>query len=110
MSASIGACGDAMKQFDRANVEIVSAQQLPSGSTEIQFQPILESMYYCPGANLRPDAGREKVSLVRCGIKERCTVDVVAEKADQGKYRIVIPSTPASIDMVFNDGEDRLAK
>ena len=99
-----------MKQYKKGNVEILSVQQLPSGSTEILYRPILETMYYCPGASRRQDGGREKVVFVRCGINEKCPVDVVAEKISQGQWKIVIPSEQDSIDLVFSDGEIRLQK
>jgi len=105
MSVSVGACGGGMKQYEKANVEILSVQRLSSGSTEILYKPILESMYYCPGANLRQDGGREKVTLVRCGIHEKCSVDVIAETGAQGQWKVVIPSGQATIDLVFSDGE-----
>lgn len=110
MSASIGACGGTMNQYEKANVEIILAQQLSSGNTEVMYRPMLDSVYYCPGVRIRQDDGREKVSFVRCGIKDKCLVDVVAEKKDQGIWRIVIPSSLEKIDLVFSDGEDRLVK
>ena len=108
MSISISACGGVMKQYKKENVEILSVQQLSSGSTEILYQPTLETMHYCPGANHRQDGGREKVVFVRCDINEKCPVDVVAEKISQGQWKIVIPSKQDSIDLVFSDGEVRL--
>lgn len=99
-----------MKQYEKANIEILSVQQLLSGNTEILYQPILDSMYYCPGASIRQDTGRQKVSFIRCGIKEKCNVDVIAENVGQGKLKIVIPSAPESIDLIFSDGEVRLPK
>jgi hypothetical protein len=99
-----------MKQYQKENIEILSIQQLPSGSTEIQYKPILESMYYCPGASIYEEGGRQKISLVRCGIKEKCNIDAIAEKLDQGIMKIVVPSTPESIDFVFSDGVIRAAQ
>lgn len=99
-----------MKQYEQANIEILFVQHLSSGSTEILFRPILDSLYYCPGVSIRQDSSRQKISFVRCGIKEKCDVDAVAEKMDQGKLKVVVPSVPESIDMVFRDGEVRLPK
>lgn len=99
-----------MKQYDKANVEIISAKQLAPGKTEILYQPILDSMYYCPGATIRQVFGREKITFVRCGINENCAVDVAAENTGNGRFRIIIPSSLETIDLVFSDGEDRLAK
>lgn len=99
-----------MKLYERENIEILSVHKFPFGSSEIQFRPIVGSIYYCPGANVGEDAGRRKVSFVRCGINEKCSVDAVAEMLDQGKLRVVIPSAPENIDLVFSDGVDRLAK
>ena len=99
-----------MKQYKKADVDIISVQQLSSGKTEILYQPILDSLYYCPGAIVGQDAGRQKVSFIRCGIKEECAVDVIAQKSDRGQLKIVLPSAPESIDLVFSDGEVRLPR
>lgn len=109
-SVSLGACGGDMKQYKKADVDIISVQQLPSGQTEILYQPILDSLYYSPGATVREDAGRQKVSFVRCGIKKDCAVDVIAQESERGQVKIVLPSPPENIDLVFSDGEVRLPK
>lgn len=110
LNISLSACGEIMKQYEQANIEILSVQHLSSGSTEILYRPILDSLYYCPGVSIRQDSGRQKISFVRCGIKEKCYVDVIAEKVGQGKLKVIVPSVPESIDMVFRDGEVRFPK
>ncbi len=110
LSPALAACGAAMKQYEKSDIEILSVQRLPSGSTEILYRPILDSLYYCPGVRLRQDAGRQKISFVRCGIKEKCEVDVRAERVDRGAFKLLIPFVPENIDMVFGDGETHLPK
>lgn len=107
---ALAACGATMKQYDKSDVEILSVRQLPSGGTEILYRPILDSLYYCPGARLRQDAGRQKISFVRCGIKEKCEIDVRAERVDKGAFKLLVPFLPENIDMVFGDGEAPLRK
>ncbi len=105
LSISIAACGGVMKQYKKTNVEILSVRQLPIKTTEIVYKPMLESMYYSPGANHRQENGRTKVTLVRCKIDKKCPVDVVAKNAGQGQWKIIIPSEQNNIDLIFSDGE-----
>lgn len=98
-----------MKQYEKSNVEILSVDGSFTGKTEIKYRPILESMYYCPGASLRHEGNREKVTLVRCKINEKCPVDVIAEKLVQGEFKLVILSSSDLIDLVFSDGEIQLS-
>jgi len=105
---SICACGGTVKQYEKSNVEILSIQSSLTGKTELIYQPILDSMYYCPGATIRREGDRQKVSFVRCEIKEKCTVDLKAEMIAQGQWKIVILDSPDKIDLVFSDGEIQL--
>jgi hypothetical protein len=108
LSLSICACGGTVKQYDKSNVEIISVDGSLAEKTQITYQPTLDSMYYCPGANIRHETGRQKVSFVRCKINNECPVDVIAEKLGQGQWKLVISSVPDQIDLVFRDGEIQL--
>ncbi|OGS19594.1 MAG: hypothetical protein A2219_07335 [Elusimicrobia bacterium RIFOXYA2_FULL_50_26] len=108
LSLSISACECNMKQYEKSNVEILSVYGTVTGTTEITYQPMLDSMYYCPGANVRHEGERQKVSLVRCKINNKCPVDVIAEKLAQDQWKLVISSAPDKIDLVFSDGEIQL--
>jgi len=110
LNIALSACGGTMKQYEQANIEILSVQHISSGGTEIVFRPIFDSLYYCPGVSIRQDSNRKKISFVRCGIKEKCDVDAIAEKMDQGVLKVVVPAVPESIDIVFGDGKVRLTK
>ena len=110
LSMIVAACGGSMKYYNKADLEVISFQGAPAGQTAILIRPMLESLYYCPGATIRQAAGRLKVSFVRCGIKEKCIVDARAEKADPGQFRVVIAAAPETIDLVFGDGELPLAR
>ncbi|MFA5083747.1 MAG: hypothetical protein WC474_14435 [Hydrogenophilaceae bacterium] len=107
LSLSIVACGDTM-QYEKSNVEILFVDGSLAGKTQITYQPILDSMYYCPGANIRHEADRQKVFFLRCKINNVCPVDVSAEKLGQGQWKLVISSTPDKLDLVFRDGEIQL--
>ena len=102
------ACGETMKQYKKDEVEIISVQQNISGGTEILYRPMLDSMYYCPGITIHNDNQRNKISFVRCGLKEKCQVDVLAENVGLGQWRVIVPFMPARIGFTFSDGETSL--
>lgn len=99
-----------MAQYKQADVEIISFTRTIPGETEIRYRPILESMYYCPGIRVRPEHGRQRVSFVRCGIREKCAVDVTSTKVEPGAWKVVVPSAPESIELVFSDGAFALSR
>lgn len=108
MVFSFSACGGTMKQYEKSEVAIISVDRSSAGETQVTYQPILDSMYYCPGANVRQEGGRQKVSFVRCQIDRTCPVDVIAEKLGRGQLRVAIPIAAEEIDVVFRDGEMQL--
>lgn len=110
MTISLSACEDTMKQYKKENLNIVSVEQHSTGDTEILYQVILDSMYYCPGVTLRSHSDRQEISFVRCGIDKKCHVDVRAEQAGPGQWKIRIPAPAANISLIFSDGEMRLKK
>lgn len=102
-------CGETMNEYSQSQIEILSVNEVSPASTEVTYQPMLESMYYCPGAKVRQEGGRTKISFVRCKIKASCSVDVNAEKLDDGEWKVIIPAEPKRIDVVFRDAERRLS-
>jgi hypothetical protein len=108
VSLLITACGGTMKQYEKSNVEILSVEEPLDGKTEIVYRPILDSMYYCPGAHIRHEGERQKVSFIRCQISEKCPADVIAEKLAQNQWKLVVSSEADKIDLVFSDGEIQL--
>lgn len=105
---AISSCGNAMNQYKQSDVEIVSVIRDQGGKVKITYRPMLESMYYSPGANIELKAEREKLMLVRCGINEKCPVAFPGVNAGEGKLLLTIPGGSRSIDVVFSDGEKEL--
>ncbi|PWV59758.1 hypothetical protein C7443_10911 [Plasticicumulans acidivorans] len=101
-------CAETFDHYKKADIEILAAQPLASDTTRLVYQPLLESLFYCPGAVGERKDGREKITLVRCSIHERCAVDFAAKAVEHG-FELVLPAAPRDIDLVFSDGEVRLA-
>ena len=94
-----------METYDSSSVELISVNVSAAGKTEILYRPMLDSLYYCPGARIRHEADRQKLSLVRCKINDTCTVDVPAENLGQGQWKLTLAEAPESVDLVFRDRE-----
>lgn len=94
-----------MRLYKENKIEIISHQQQPTGVLEIVFKAPIESMHYCAGANLKEEAGITRVSLIRCGINEKCVADSPALDIPEGKSKIEIKSNNGRLIFVFEDGE-----
>lgn len=53
--------------------------------------------------------GRKKLQFVRCGIKEKCPVDVAGKHLGEQIWQITLQDSPQAIDVVFADGEKTIA-
>lgn len=100
-------CAETIDHYKKADIGIITVQPLASNTTKLVYQPLLESLFYCPGAVGERQDGREKITLVRCSIHERCAVDFPAKAVERG-FELVLPAAPRDIDLVFSDGEVRL--
>lgn len=94
-----------MKDYRRSDVTIVSASAEPEGGTRIVYRPVLDSLYYCPGVRWSHEQSVWKVWFVRCGIKDRCSVDAKAERGDHGQWSVRVPASAVNVTLVFSDGE-----
>lgn len=104
----ITACRDTTMQYKKSQVEILSVSTTANKTTVIAYRPMLDSLYFCAGANLQQQGDRTKIAFVRCKISESCKPDLVAEKLAQGEMKISISSPVDKIDLVFSDGETTL--
>lgn len=103
-SLALHGCKSPMRLY-KEKIEIISHQQQPTGVLEIVFKTPIESMHYCAGANLQEEAGITRVSLIRCGINEKCVTDSPALDVSDGKSKIEIKSNSGHLIFVFEDGE-----
>lgn len=98
-----------MNDYLAREVTLISTVAAGPGATRIQYRPILDSLYYCPGAKIKASAERLKVTLVRRGLKERCAVDARSVNAGDGSMTLEIPGAADRIDLVFRDREVALS-
>ena len=92
-----------MNDYLEREVALISTVAAGPGTTRIQYRPMLDSLYYCPGAKIKASAERTKVSLVRCGLKERCAVDARSVNAGDGSMTLDIPAPADKIDIVMRE-------
>lgn len=107
LSLFLAACGETMS-YQTSAIDIVNVDSSKSNVTEIIYQPLLESMYYCPGVTLKVSGTRVKVAFVRCEIGQECKVDVKAEDLKGGHWKVSVVHPINEIDLKFSDGEKRL--
>ncbi|WP_125931822.1 hypothetical protein [Thiosocius teredinicola] len=86
--------------YDKARIHDVAINPQPDGSTVITAKPILETLYWCPGAVLQETDTTISVSLVRCWYKSTCDVDIeaVTDPAAPGVVKIVVPPSDKRVE------------
>ena len=104
----VAGCSDA--QYKQSDLQIISTELQKDGASVVVYQAVMESLFYSPGANVVAQRDRYEISFVRCGIKEKCPVDLKAEGIGQGSSKLVIPAGVKGAVFMFSDGEVPLAK
>ena len=102
LTPSLFGCAKAMNYYSKDQIEFLEITQNEQGQQRIQFRPQLDSLYFCPGATLKPTAEFTEVRLVRCSINAQCNVDVASTQLPNGLLGIDLATGKAKVRMMFN--------
>jgi hypothetical protein len=89
------------KQSDVSGVEVSSSD---TNHVRIRYSPLMESLYFSPGANVVEANDTIAVELVRCPIKEKCRVSHQASQESAGRLAIVVEHQGKPVFLAFEDG------
>jgi hypothetical protein len=93
-----------MQLYNERDVSIVEVMPADTNRVRIRYSPLMESMYFSPGANVVEANDTIAVELVRCPIKEQCSVSHKASQESTGRLTIVVEHQGKPVFLAFNDG------
>jgi hypothetical protein len=88
---TITACrGEIMNNsYSNEDITIQALEQNEDGLTKIFYSSILETLYFCPGANVTETKEKITVEFIRCSINEKCEVTHPAMQEGQDEYILI---------------------
>lgn len=80
---------DTMDSYDRDAVHIQQVERKTANLVKIDYSIMLETLYYCPGANLTEENENIQMAFVRCAIKEKCPVTHRANRVGEREFILI---------------------
>lgn len=99
---SLIGCTHAMTFYSKDQVESVELISAQGGQHKVLFRPMLESLYFCPGAIVQETSTNQEVRLVRCSISQDCKVDIPAERLQDGSLSISLKASQKPVKLVWD--------
>jgi hypothetical protein len=97
-----------MQLYNQRDVSGVEVSSSDTNHVRIRYSPLVESMYFSPGANVVEANDGLAVELVRCPIKEKCTVSHRASQESPGSLAIVVEHRGKPVFLAFKDGRRQI--
>jgi hypothetical protein len=93
-----------MQLYNQSDVSGVEVSSSGTQHVRIRYSPLMESLYFSPGANVVEANDTVAVELVRCPIKEKCRVSHQASQESAGSLTIVVEHQGKPVFLAFKDG------
>jgi hypothetical protein len=97
-----------MQLYNQRDVSGVEVSSSDTNHVRIRYSPLMESMYFSPGANVVEANDTIAVELVRCPIKEKCSVSHQASQESAGRLAIVVEHQGKPVFLAFKDGRRQI--
>ncbi|WP_143821130.1 hypothetical protein [Motiliproteus sp. MSK22-1] len=75
--------------YSHDELSIESIERQDNGSTKIVYSTILETLYYCPGANVTEKKDGIHIEFVRCPIDDLCNVTHPLKLENDKEYIVI---------------------
>ncbi|MCP4117530.1 MAG: hypothetical protein GY737_19470 [Desulfobacteraceae bacterium] len=93
--------------YDQDEVTIIGIERNTNHSTKIFYSSMLETLYYCPGANIIQEHDGIYIEFVRCSINDKCEITHPAQK-DKGNEFILINNVTKPLYIKGENGATRI--
>ena len=97
-----------MQLYNQRDVSGVEVTPSDTSHVQIRYSPLMESMYFSPGANVVEANDTIAVELVRCPIKEKCNVSHRASQESAGRLAIIVEHQGKPVFLAFKDGRRQI--
>ena len=105
LTATFG-CGEkTMGLYKQSDITSIIVESVDSKHVELKYLPILETLYYSPGANLVESVDTINLEMLRCSINSQCEVTNIARREDSGSLVLIVEHKGKAVWMVFKDGK-----
>lgn len=95
--------------YSEKDLHVESIVPQKDGTLQITFTPLIETMYFCPGANVKKSAEGLEISFVRAAMNQRPKVDFPGKPIAKTSNSMRI-DVPAQGETLFLRNGDRLVK
>jgi hypothetical protein len=89
-------------RYSNEDITIQAVEQNKEGLTKFFYASILETLYFCPGANVTETKEKITVEFIRCSINEKCEVTHPAMQEGQDEY-ILIDKGEKSLSLKYHN-------
>jgi hypothetical protein len=95
-----------MNTYQKNQIDELSVMKLTDSTLLLTIRPIMETLYSCPGVIIEENSNEIIVSIIRCRINKKCTVDISSthDPMNPGSYNIILPSTDKPIKINYLTG------
>jgi len=99
-------CGEkTMGLYKQSDITSIIVQSVDFKNIELSYLPLMETLYYSPGANLVESADTINLEMLRCSINSQCEVTNKARHEDSGPLVLLVEHKGKAVWMVFKDGK-----
>lgn len=107
-SCIFGCSGGKMELYKQSDIINLEVTKTDTSLIVFKYLPLLETLYFSPGANLVEAADGTTVELVRCSIKSKCHVTNPAKQDSTGALTFTIENKGQSVFIAYKDGKIRV--
>lgn len=101
---SISGCTEGKTKMDYKATDISDINyKITRNEIELNYSPIMESLYYSPGVNLLENEGEIIIQIKRCNINSQCDVDVKAEQGAVNKVKFELKQEYSASQIYINE-------
>ena len=86
-----------MDTYNLDQTKIISVESVDENTIKVLFNPMLETLYYCPGVNVSEKDNSINISFVRCPINKKCPVSLQAQQSENGNYYVLVKNNGKSV-------------
>lgn len=91
-----------MDVYKSDQINFINIDAIDKKTVRITYSPMLETLYFSPGLNVKEASDMIQLSFIRCPIKEKCKVTHIIQPNSNGNYIIEVEHNEKPIYMSFD--------
>jgi len=104
---SISGCTEGRTKMNYKTTDISDiSYKITENELELNYTPMMESLYYSPGIDLLESEGEIIIHIRRCSIKSKCEVDAKAEQGAVNKVKFELKQGYLASQIFINEKDN----